>query len=90
MRHIITWFTQNSVAANLLMSILLVGGVMALLTVHQEEFPSIEVEVVSVQVPYLGAAPTEAEEGVCIRIEEAVEGQSKVAGHRFYAEKDLP
>ena len=74
MRHIITWFTQNSVAANLLMSILLVGGVMALLTVHQEEFPSIEVEVVSVQVPYLGAATTEAEEAVCIRSEEAVEG----------------
>ena len=83
MRHIITWFTQNSVAANLLMSILLVGGVMALLTVHQEEFPSIEVEVVSVQVPYLGAAPTEAEEGVCIRIEEAVEGIESI--EKMYA-----
>ena len=47
---------------------------MALMTVHQEEFPNIEVEVVSVQVPYLGARPIEAEQGVCMRIEEAVEG----------------
>ena len=70
----ITWFTRNPVAANLLMFILIVGGILSLATVHQEEFPSVDVKVIVVTVPYLGAAPEEAEQGVCIRVEEALEG----------------
>ena len=70
----IAWFARNSVAANLLMWILLMSGGMALLTLHQEEFPNIDPEIVTVNVPYLGAAPQEVEEGVCVRIEEAIEG----------------
>jgi multidrug efflux pump subunit AcrB len=73
MHTAITWFTKNPVAANLLMFILLIGGGMAIFTVHQEEFPSIDINVVNVTVPYLGAAPEESEQGVCIRIEEALE-----------------
>ncbi|MGB1686851.1 MAG: efflux RND transporter permease subunit, partial [Pseudomonadales bacterium] len=41
---------------------------------HKEEFPNIEPGIVQIQVPYLGAAPEEVEEAVCIRIEEAIEG----------------
>ena len=74
MLRVISWFSHNIVAANLLMTILVIGGVMALFTVHQEEFPNIEFEMVNVSVPYLGAAPEEAELGVCVRIEEAIEG----------------
>ncbi|MEJ2131634.1 MAG: efflux RND transporter permease subunit, partial [Gammaproteobacteria bacterium] len=74
MQRIITWFVDNSVAANLLMWILLVGGGVALFRTHQEEFPNIDTKSVSVSVPYLGAAPEEVEQGVCIRIEEAIEG----------------
>ena len=74
MHTAISWFTRNPVAANLLTFILLIGGIISLLTVHQEKFPSAEVPVVTVTVPYLGAAPEEAEQGVCIRIEEALEG----------------
>ncbi|MEE4360129.1 MAG: efflux RND transporter permease subunit [Pseudomonadales bacterium] len=73
MKGLITWFVDNSVAANLLMFILLVGGGMALLTTHQEEFPNIDPDIVRVSVPYLGAAPEEVERSVCVRIEEAVE-----------------
>ncbi len=74
MHRAIAWFSQNIVAANLLMAILVVGGLISLLTVHQEEFPNIEVEVVNITVPYLGAAPEEAELGACLRVEEAIEG----------------
>ncbi|MEQ9003855.1 MAG: efflux RND transporter permease subunit [Pseudomonadales bacterium] len=74
MHGAIAWFTRNPVAANLLMSVLLVGGGLALLTVHQEEFPNINIQMVSISVPYLGAAPEESEQGVCLRIEEAIEG----------------
>ncbi len=74
MERAIAWFARNSVAANLLMFILVLMGVLALFTVHQQTFPNIDPAVVSVNVPYLGAAPEEVEQGVCVRIEEAVEG----------------
>ena len=74
MYHAIEWFTKNPVAANLLMVVLLLGGALALFNVHQEEFPSVDPDVVSISVPYLGAAPEEAEAGVCVRVEEAIEG----------------
>ncbi|HSG88297.1 MAG TPA: efflux RND transporter permease subunit [Pseudomonadales bacterium] len=73
MKGIITWFVDNIVAANLLMFILLIGGFMALFTVYQEEFPSIDPDVVQIRVPYLGASPEEVERGVCTRLEEALE-----------------
>lgn len=74
MDKVIAWFVHNSVAANLLMAILTVGGLLALPNIYQEEFPNIEVNAVHVGIPYLGAAPTEVESAVCVRVEEAVEG----------------
>ncbi len=74
MHTAIAWFTKNPVAANLLMFVLIVGGIMSLYTVHQEEFPNMDIRMVTVAVPYLGAAPEEVEQGVCIRIEEALKG----------------
>ncbi len=74
MHRIIHWFVHNGVAANLLMMILVVGGLLALPRIHQEEFPTVEVDAVQVRVPYLGAAPTEVESAVCVRVEEAIEG----------------
>jgi len=73
-KRIIEWFAHNPVAANLLMWILIVGGLLALPRTHQEEFPNLEVDAVQVSVPYLGAAPSEVEAGVCIRVEEAIQG----------------
>ena len=74
MLRAIAWFAKNPVAANLLMSIFVVSGLGALFTLHQEEFPSMDVKVITVSMAYLGAAPEEVEEGVCVRIEEALEG----------------
>ncbi|MCB1843320.1 MAG: efflux RND transporter permease subunit, partial [Halioglobus sp.] len=74
MHKLIAWFVHNPVASNLLMMILIAGGLLALPNIHQEEFPTLDVDAVQVRVAYLGAAPTEVETGVCVRIEEAVEG----------------
>jgi len=78
MRRIIAWFVGNPVAANLLMTILIVGGLISLSQLKQEEFPEIDLGIVQVIVPYLGAAPEEVESGVCIRIEEALEGTQSI------------
>ena len=74
MHTAIRWFANNSVAANLLMIVLVLGGIFGAMTTNQEEFPNFEIKVINVFVPYLGAAPIEAEKAVCIRIEEAIEG----------------
>ena len=74
MNGMINWFARNSVAANLLMMFIIVSGLIALFNVRGETFPELSLDMVNVEVPYLGAAPEEVEEAVCIRIEEAIQG----------------
>ncbi|MEM1246077.1 MAG: efflux RND transporter permease subunit [Acidobacteriota bacterium] len=74
MKRLIAWFIHNPIAANLLMMVLLITGILLTPTIRQEEFPSIDIDMVQVVVPYLGAAPEEVERGVCLRIEEALDG----------------
>ncbi|MBD1391218.1 efflux RND transporter permease subunit [Neiella sp. HB171785] len=74
---IIAWFAYNPVAANLLMALLVIAGLMSLSTLRKQVFPDIEFNAVTVQVPYPGAAPLEVEEGINIKIEEAI---SEVSG----------
>jgi len=78
MTRIITWFVGNPVAANLLMIILIVGGLISGSQIRQETFPPIDLGTVEVRIPYLGAAPEEVEQGVCIRVEEALEGTPQI------------
>jgi multidrug efflux pump subunit AcrB len=73
-KGIIDWFARNGVAANLLMVLIIAGGLVALPQIQQKSFPDINIEVVMITVPYLGAAPEEVEQGVCIRIEEEIQG----------------
>jgi multidrug efflux pump subunit AcrB len=65
---------KNPVAANLLMVIILVAGLLGLSTVKQEVFPEFELDMVTVSVAYPGASPEEVEQGVVLAIEEAVRG----------------
>ena len=74
MNSIIDWFARNSVAANLLMIFLVVSGVFAGVTVKQEVFPEFSLDMVTIEVPYLGAAPEEVESAVAVRVEEAIQG----------------
>jgi multidrug efflux pump subunit AcrB len=72
-KGIIRWFAENGVAANLLMILIIAGGVISIFTIKQEVFPEFSADIVTVTVPYPGAAPEEVEEGVVIRIEEAIQ-----------------
>jgi multidrug efflux pump subunit AcrB len=74
MRGVIAWFANNHVAANLLLGLVILSGLAALPRMPQKSFPDIDVNIITVSVLYLGAAPEEVEEGVCIRIEEELEG----------------
>jgi multidrug efflux pump subunit AcrB len=70
---LIAWFARNSVAANLLMIFILVGGFLTINTINKQMFPQVEINWISFSAPYPGAAPQEVEEGITIKIEEALE-----------------
>lgn len=70
---IIAWFASNHVAANLLMWFIIVAGLISATTIRKQTTPETERNLVQVQVSYLGAAPQEVEEGVVIKVEEAVQ-----------------
>ena len=70
----LSWFARNGVCANLLMLLIAVAGMVTLSEVKQEVFPEISTDKILVSVAYPGAAPAEVEKGVCLRIEEAVDG----------------
>ena len=72
-KGIIAWFARNSVAANLLMIFIIVGGLLTAGTISKQMFPQFESSWISFGVAYPGAAPQEVEEGITIKIEEAVE-----------------
>jgi multidrug efflux pump subunit AcrB len=72
MKNIVRWFASNPVAANLVMVVMLVGGALTYGTIKMELFPEFALDMVTVTVPYPGAAPEEVEEAICVRIEEEV------------------
>ena len=72
MKRLVDWFAENSVAANLLMLVLMVGGGVTLTGIRTEVFPEFSLDLVTVTVPYPGAAPEEVEESICVKIEEEV------------------
>jgi len=70
---IIAWFTYNSVAANLLMVLIIVAGFMSYQSIDKKMFPEFSPNTIQVVVPHLGAAPEEVELGVVLKVEEALE-----------------
>lgn len=72
-KGIIAWFASNHVAANLLMLMIVAFGIVSAFTLRKQTTPDFELNIVQVIVPYPGAAPQEVEEGVVIKIEEAIQ-----------------
>jgi multidrug efflux pump subunit AcrB len=84
----IRWFARNGVAANLVMLIMVVGGVGSLFTMKREMFPEFSLDTIVVRVPYRGAAPEEVELGVILRIEEALQGVDGIKEIRSTAQEN--
>ena len=71
-RGALAWMAGNTVAANLLMAVFLVGGLFMALNIKQEVFPEFSLDSVSISVAYPGASPEEVESGIILAVEEAV------------------
>jgi multidrug efflux pump subunit AcrB len=71
----LAWMAQNAVASNVLMLILIVGGLVTLASgIKQEVFPEVDLDIISISVTYPGASPAEVEQAVVLAAEEAVRG----------------
>ncbi len=70
----IAWMAQNPVAANILLAFLLIGGIMTSFNIRQEVFPSFDLDIITVTVPYPGTSPEEVEKGIILALEEAARG----------------
>ncbi|HKK76937.1 MAG TPA: efflux RND transporter permease subunit [Saprospiraceae bacterium] len=73
-RGMIEFMARNAVAANLLMLLLLVGGLYTMYSIQKEVFPQFQLDFVNVSVTYPGASPEEVEQGILMPVEETVRG----------------
>ncbi len=69
---LIPFFARNRVAGNLLMVVLLGGGLYTIPRLPVENIPDMDARRISVVVPYPGGSPAEVEESITRRIEENV------------------
>lgn len=74
----IRFFAAHPTAANLLMLLLLTIGVVTLPEIKRETFPVIDTYSVDIRVPYPGATPVDVEQGICLTLEDALDGISFV------------
>lgn len=68
----VAWFARNAVAANLLMVVAFIGGVLGFNAMEREMFPVVPVAGASITMTWNGASPQDVEEQIITRIEEAV------------------
>ena len=80
----ITFGVKRPVFGSLLMWFLVVAGTAALLLMRREFFPAVEPEAARIAIIYPGASPSEVEESMARKIEDAVidiEGAKKVSSN---------
>jgi multidrug efflux pump subunit AcrB len=73
MKTVARWSVEHRVTVNLLMVFVIIVGLMSLIRMKREVFPYFSLDMVSVQVFYLGASPEDVEEGIIVKIEEKIQ-----------------
>lgn len=78
MKNLIRWFVENHVAANLMMVVILISGLLAipglspLSSLNRQLFPVVSPGIYEINIPYRGGGPQEIEERILIPVEEAI------------------
>ena len=74
MKGIVRAAVHNPMIVNLIMVIIMVVGLFYTINTRKEVFPALQMDFVNIVVPFPGASAEEVEEGVTIKIEEAIQG----------------
>ena len=89
MKQLIKWFAQNSVPANIILWMFIIGGIISIFTIQVELFPDVSPDLIKIRVVYPGASPQEVEEGVIKPIEEEISGLSGIEKISSTAEEGI-
>lgn len=73
-KNLLRTILKNPVLANIMMLMILVAGYLSAQMMSRETFPRFSLDVIVINVAYPGADPEEIEEGICLRLEEALDG----------------
>jgi len=71
-KGLLAWMVRNHVAANLLMLLLVGGGLIVAWGTKQEVFPEYALDFIDIGVSYPGSSPKEIEEGIVLAVEDEV------------------
>ncbi len=69
---LIAWFVYNPIAANLMMIFIIIVGALSAINIDKKALPDFITETVSITVIYPGSGPKEVEQGVILKIEQAI------------------
>ena len=70
----IAFMARNRIITNLLMIVLIGGGIWTMNNIQKEVFPQFQLDFVEVRVTYPGASPSEVEQGIVLPVESAIIG----------------
>ncbi|MGA9292811.1 MAG: efflux RND transporter permease subunit [Ignavibacteriaceae bacterium] len=71
---LIQYFIKHSIITNWVVLVICVAGTFALFKLEKRINPKMEIDQISIDIPYPGASAVEVEEGIIIKIEEALRG----------------
>ncbi|MEJ6616963.1 MAG: efflux RND transporter permease subunit, partial [Crocinitomicaceae bacterium] len=74
MRKVIQFFINRPIWGNAAIALVLMFGLFSIFTMKRSFFPELDPNQIVVSVFYAGASPTEMQEGVTIKIEQAITG----------------
>lgn len=69
---LIGWFALNPVAANLLMALIWIGGILSVFEIQKDVHPRFSAHRFEIEASYPGAGPLEVESSVCVPLENAI------------------
>jgi multidrug efflux pump subunit AcrB len=73
--HALTrWFIRNPVATNLIMLLIIIGGIFTLLSMRIEGFPKLPADTVQIDTTFTGAYTEQVDRQITQKIEKALEG----------------
>ena len=85
----IRYFASHPTAANILMLVIIILGLIGLPKLQRDTFPVIPPTEIEIRTPYPGATPYEVEEAICFRIEDALDSISELVEVRCDARENL-
>ena len=89
MNAIVAWFAENRVAANMMMILILVLGYLSADRSQKEAIPATSLTFIAVKIIYPGASPSEVEQAVCIKAENAINGLKGVSRQVVISNQDI-